>query len=599
MISQGKSFIQWASGDSEGARETQDRFSKQCPGISQARSAVHAACGDDKQAAEVQIEQAKLLENIVSSVPGAGHIAGGIAFACGDNERGCQYMKNASRSTAVVGGALVAGPVGALAVGAAYDAVQYGIETGVHGKADLGGASGIIKNMVECTDERKQGGNAFDLAACIIGDMALGKSGSQAVKNCANAMKSIASGSAPPAPGIPPSGPSALPGVPKLPSVIGALENSARMHTAAPTEANRTGSRPPNPQMDTQSQSSTSATNRTDSRPPNPQMDTQSQSSTSATTQRGTDGSAPTNNPLDTNTEEGPPREDEREFINVYDHNMEIVKQAMRENLADGDFYGESVAPVQLGYVLEELGKARPLFVKDAAPTNLSPEERSGRVEREFSSPLTQGSARCTMSDSEVGRTVCVTPTYSKTNWNPPVFCTMTADLGFMTFGYSYVARKNLMQELCSGTPPIAPESLARHRDEIRTWRAGRRDPTTMPRVHRVYSVWLDKNGEILDRIRRPRTGHISMREVQRDRASNYDEPIDQCAEHHAAVVVYELGGKPTSSLAFRIDEERRIFSVHRCDECKRYDVGTCYTDSLPMNTWLNPPRKLNVYVDP
>lgn len=56
LASQGKSLVQAASGDREGAQKTQDNFTKRCVGISQLRSAMERHGGDEIAAAATQAE---------------------------------------------------------------------------------------------------------------------------------------------------------------------------------------------------------------------------------------------------------------------------------------------------------------------------------------------------------------------------------------------------------------------------------------------------------------------------------------------------------------------------------------------------------------
>ena len=145
IVSQTKSLVQWISGDSEGAKRTQENFSRQCPIISQARSAVEAISGDTDAALATQMECLNFASNFVDAVPVAGHIKGGCHYAWGDTEGGDNAMKSASRTTgAIVGGAggfLVAGPPGAVAGGiagaATMDGVTTGIDSAVHGELGL------------------------------------------------------------------------------------------------------------------------------------------------------------------------------------------------------------------------------------------------------------------------------------------------------------------------------------------------------------------------------------------------------------------------------------------------------------------------------
>ena len=65
-----------------------------------------------EQARDLQEKFAKDMERVVDSIPVAGHIKGGVHYALGENEKGEESMKAASRSTGVV-----LGGVGGLLVG--------------------------------------------------------------------------------------------------------------------------------------------------------------------------------------------------------------------------------------------------------------------------------------------------------------------------------------------------------------------------------------------------------------------------------------------------------------------------------------------------
>ena len=56
VVSQTKSLVQAMGGDTEGARRMQENFSRQCPGVSQARSAVELSTGNANAAIETQKE---------------------------------------------------------------------------------------------------------------------------------------------------------------------------------------------------------------------------------------------------------------------------------------------------------------------------------------------------------------------------------------------------------------------------------------------------------------------------------------------------------------------------------------------------------------
>ncbi|CAG7678979.1 unnamed protein product [Allacma fusca] len=136
VVSQMKSLVQYIGGDSAAALSTQQNFAynNTFPVISQIASAGYAIGGDLGRAKNLQEKFAKDMESVIDSIPVAGHIKGSVHFAMGDNEKGENAMKSASRSTGVVlggvGGFAAGGPVGAVAGGIAGGAAVDGIITG-------------------------------------------------------------------------------------------------------------------------------------------------------------------------------------------------------------------------------------------------------------------------------------------------------------------------------------------------------------------------------------------------------------------------------------------------------------------------------------
>ena len=134
VVSQAKSAVQAMTGDLEGARRTQEDFSRGCPGVSQIRSAVEAGCGDSEAARQTQLYFARELEGMADALPGVGHVKGAVHYGLGQKDRGDRAMKSASRTVAVVGAGIAGGPGAAAAAGVAYDGLVTGIESGIHGK---------------------------------------------------------------------------------------------------------------------------------------------------------------------------------------------------------------------------------------------------------------------------------------------------------------------------------------------------------------------------------------------------------------------------------------------------------------------------------
>jgi len=137
FASQAMSGIQAITGDIEGARKTQETFlyNNTYPVLSQIVSAGHAIAGDLTSAGNLRKKFAEDMQNVVDSIPIAGHVAGGIYYALGDKERGDETMKASTRSSAAilggVAGFLGAGPVGgalgALSAGSATDLIFSGM----------------------------------------------------------------------------------------------------------------------------------------------------------------------------------------------------------------------------------------------------------------------------------------------------------------------------------------------------------------------------------------------------------------------------------------------------------------------------------------
>jgi hypothetical protein len=105
IISQVKSLVQVIAGDSQGARDTQDNFTKgiflPAPII---RSLVELGQGNSAAAGQTWKSTGNNLEGIVDGLPVVGHAKGAIHYAAGDTARGTQIMKSATRTTAVIGG---------------------------------------------------------------------------------------------------------------------------------------------------------------------------------------------------------------------------------------------------------------------------------------------------------------------------------------------------------------------------------------------------------------------------------------------------------------------------------------------------------------
>ena len=117
VVSQTKSLVQAVAGDTEGALRTQENFSRQCPVVSQTRSLVEVSIGDPQAALETQKQFAQSMNDLADSLPGIGHVKGGIHYACGDREGGDKAMMAATRG-------LVLGPTGMAMYGIISSAIS-------------------------------------------------------------------------------------------------------------------------------------------------------------------------------------------------------------------------------------------------------------------------------------------------------------------------------------------------------------------------------------------------------------------------------------------------------------------------------------------
>lgn len=138
VVSQVKSAVQAIGGDSDGALKTQEEFSKQCPGVSQVRSAVEATY-DAEAALRTQMEFVNNLESVADGTPVIGHVKGAVHYALNDTEKGDECMKSASRTTAVIaagvatgGSGLVVAAAAGTVAGVAMDGVTTGVDSAVH-----------------------------------------------------------------------------------------------------------------------------------------------------------------------------------------------------------------------------------------------------------------------------------------------------------------------------------------------------------------------------------------------------------------------------------------------------------------------------------
>ena len=88
LLSQAKSLFQAVCLDLDGARKTQENFSRQCPVVSQVRSAYEWAAGDSEAAKETQMQCLGFMSDVVDGIPAVGHTKGVIHYTFGDKEGG-------------------------------------------------------------------------------------------------------------------------------------------------------------------------------------------------------------------------------------------------------------------------------------------------------------------------------------------------------------------------------------------------------------------------------------------------------------------------------------------------------------------------------
>ncbi|VDH89956.1 Hypothetical predicted protein [Mytilus galloprovincialis] len=176
LVSQVKSFVQWVCGDSDGAKQTQINFTKQCILVSQLRSLGELIFISKEAAIDTQCEfRDTTVYGVLDSIPIVGHLKGLVHYALKDRERGDRAMKAASRTAATLFGATVGfalgGPPGAVAGGVSGGILADGITTGlVSSYCWEYKPSGFIKEVTDVYNDPKNGGKWFDAVFTILGD---------------------------------------------------------------------------------------------------------------------------------------------------------------------------------------------------------------------------------------------------------------------------------------------------------------------------------------------------------------------------------------------------------------------------------------------
>lgn len=201
VVSQVKSFVQWAAGDSEGARKTQEDFVNQCPIVSQTKSLVHAIQGDNEAARQTQKQFGGAMSNLADGIPVVGHVKGVAHYVAGDKEGGDQAMKSASRTVGVIAGGVagtfVGGPVGAvtggIAGGAAMDGITTGVESAIHQEFRPNGNIALVTRIAK-GESQSIAGDVFDLTSGIVFDGVAGRGAGKMVQARAVRPRGVSAG---------------------------------------------------------------------------------------------------------------------------------------------------------------------------------------------------------------------------------------------------------------------------------------------------------------------------------------------------------------------------------------------------------------------
>jgi hypothetical protein len=104
-LSEAQGIIQLSVGNWEDAKTTQENFSKQCIIVSQIRSMVERAQGDEEAANNTNEEFCKSTDGLLRKTPIVGHARGCLAYLLGDTKTGDATMVEATKTT--VGAAMV------------------------------------------------------------------------------------------------------------------------------------------------------------------------------------------------------------------------------------------------------------------------------------------------------------------------------------------------------------------------------------------------------------------------------------------------------------------------------------------------------------
>jgi len=193
IVSQAKSALQAACGDKKGALRTQINFSRECPLVSQIRTSIEMARGDMVAAEKTVAAQVAMLSKLANGIPGVGHAKGLIHYAYEDAESGNKAMRAATRSTGAaiggMGGLFLGGPICAAAGGMAGAASVDGIVNGVEaGFGVIGGGayqpSGYVaaaRAIVKGDEHGYRAGAVFDAIGMVLNDALSGVAAGEAL----------------------------------------------------------------------------------------------------------------------------------------------------------------------------------------------------------------------------------------------------------------------------------------------------------------------------------------------------------------------------------------------------------------------------------
>lgn len=147
----------------DGAKNTQLNFLNEGLGTSQARSVYFLVTGDPGKALDVQKDFVGNLEPVVDGLPLIGHLKSGIHLILGDYEHGLEAMISATSSMGALTGALIAGPVGAIAGQAITDTTITILDQTIRGnKAKPHGIMSVMTNL-----PNKTSGEVFDTVGVL------------------------------------------------------------------------------------------------------------------------------------------------------------------------------------------------------------------------------------------------------------------------------------------------------------------------------------------------------------------------------------------------------------------------------------------------